>query len=993
MVVTIHDTRSGDAVASPAICLGETRTDLPAACTQLVTVANDSGTRLDVDGRQVLTDAVDVRWAERVARVLAPLVPAPAGEAVLPSQRTTARRARPRRAGVDSASLDSQRRRRTATDRHRPGRPAGARPRPPWAARADRRNDRRRQVAAVAHHGRRTGQHVPADELSFLLIDYKGGSAFAECAALPHVVGMVTDLDEQLTARALASLRSELRRRERLFAAAGASDLGEYRASAAQPALPRLMIVVDEYATLAAELPDFVAGLTGIAQRGRSLGLHLVLATQRPAGVVTADVRANCSLRIALRVTDVGDSRDVIDGPQSAAIAHDLPGRAYVWQDGTARPVQVARSDLPDETAAARRLVVQQLGPWRSLVPCGSNDTAASSELAAYVAAVARAASGCPRAAAPWLPPLPDAVGLDTLPVPPQPGAAAIGLVDLPSSQARSPLVLDLRSGCSVLLAGAPRTGRTSALAAIALAAAGRHPPDELHIHAIDVLGDLGAALAGLPHCGTLATPADGMELADALLRELGAEADSDTCALLLVDGWDGFVRASEDWDGGASIERLLGLVRAGRHGRTIVIAGDRSALAPRLRRSGHHQTAAPAARPQRCRSRRDTTGRGSPDDAGRSGVARPGRHRGAACPSGPGTDAKRVGGRSAGLRGARRWAIDRAAPARFADRARRRRVAAPGPHGAVRRRRTPRTAVELPLSAPVRLLVVGPARSGRSTTLTTVLHQAVRAGHAVSVVAPARSSLRAAARRLGARGVDPSGDASVVDEFDGVVLVDDSERLRRLPARRRVGAPSAAGGAGDGRGRPRRGRRSRVSRTRGRDEAQPLRPAVASRAGRRRRDRRPVTSGIPGRPARTRRAPRRPVLGRSLGARAGPGAGGAGAGGAGRMTSSAHVWVAMIGRRCERLLDRARRRPAHQVPQRPGLVVRARGARAAERLLADDRAGRLVVDVEVAGREPQHVRDASSTAARSRAKTAPVSAYGDDRFQLHQVSRHAASS
>ena len=170
-------------------------------------------------------------------------------------------------------------------------------------------------------------------DLTFVLIDYKGGSAFDACAALPHVVGMVTDLDDRLAGRALRSLEAELRRRERVLRAAGATDIAPTCAAEADrtPApLPRLVVVVDELAGLAADLPDFVSSLVGVAQRGRSLGIHLVLATQRPAGVVNDDIRANTNLRIALRVQSAADSHDVLGQPDAAVLRADRPGRALV---------------------------------------------------------------------------------------------------------------------------------------------------------------------------------------------------------------------------------------------------------------------------------------------------------------------------------------------------------------------------------------------------------------------------------------------------------------------------------------------------------------------------------------------------------------------------------------------------------------------------------------------------------------------------------------
>src|SRR5664280_369790 len=171
------------------------------------------------------------------------------------------------------------------------------------------------------------------DQLSLLLIDYKGGAAFGPCVALPHTVGVVTDLDAAETERALTSLHAELRRRERLLRAAGVTDSDAYRRAVPErdlATLPRLVIIVDEFATLSKELPDLVDGLVGVAQRGRSLGVHLVLATQRPEGVVRADIRANTNLRVCLAVTRAAESLDVLETPAAATIPRGIPGRAFL---------------------------------------------------------------------------------------------------------------------------------------------------------------------------------------------------------------------------------------------------------------------------------------------------------------------------------------------------------------------------------------------------------------------------------------------------------------------------------------------------------------------------------------------------------------------------------------------------------------------------------------------------------------------------------------
>ncbi|MCB1040873.1 MAG: hypothetical protein KDA94_15285, partial [Acidimicrobiales bacterium] len=169
--------------------------------------------------------------------------------------------------------------------------------------------------------------HSPK-RLTFLLVDYKGGAAFKDCKLLPHTVGFVTDLDHHEVQRALVSLNAELTYRERLLNEYDAKDLMEMEERGIPAAPPSLMIVIDEFAALAKEVPEFVDGVVNVAQRGRSLGLHLLLATQRPAGVITDNIRANTNLRIALRVSDAEDSTDVIGVPTAANLSRSIPGRA-----------------------------------------------------------------------------------------------------------------------------------------------------------------------------------------------------------------------------------------------------------------------------------------------------------------------------------------------------------------------------------------------------------------------------------------------------------------------------------------------------------------------------------------------------------------------------------------------------------------------------------------------------------------------------------------
>lgn len=157
-------------------------------------------------------------------------------------------------------------------------------------------------------------QYSPAD-VNFILIDYKGGAAFDSCAELPHVVGVITDLDEGLAARVLVSLEAELRHREQQLREDASTHL------------PRLMVIVDELAALKDDVPHFIGSLVSIAQRGRSLGIHIVVATQRPGSALSADVLANANIRLALRVQSAHDSQEIVGSAVAAGFSRDTPGR------------------------------------------------------------------------------------------------------------------------------------------------------------------------------------------------------------------------------------------------------------------------------------------------------------------------------------------------------------------------------------------------------------------------------------------------------------------------------------------------------------------------------------------------------------------------------------------------------------------------------------------------------------------------------------------
>ncbi len=436
----------------------------------------------------------------------------------------------------------------------------------------------------------------PPDRCSFLLVDYKGGAAFAEAAALPHTVGLLTDLDEATTARALRSLAAELARREAVLAAhavADVTDLPEH------VPLARLVIVVDEFATLAEELPGFVPGLVGIAQRGRSLGIHLVLATQRPAGVVSADIRANCTLRICLRTTDEADSRDVLGTPEAAHLPLEVPGRAYVRTgSGAARLVQAARVSQPAPSGDDGPVVVPWGWPGPSLRPECS--PVGDSDLARIVRELGDSARACslPPPHRPWRPPLPSVLTLTDAEAAlsgatsRSPTQLLLGLVDRPDRQDQGPLWLDLSEGGGWLAVGGPRSGRTTVLRSVLRQATAGLAVDRLHVHVVDLGGgELATEARLLPQIGTVIDGEDPLRtvrlvhrLSEEVAGRRAVRAPDDPRLLLLLDGVEALCTLLDDVDPARGSAELLRLVRnGGAAGLTCVLTTDRAIPGGRL--------------------------------------------------------------------------------------------------------------------------------------------------------------------------------------------------------------------------------------------------------------------------------------------------------------------------------------------------------------------------------------------------------------------------
>lgn len=350
--------------------------------------------------------------------------------------------------------------------------------------------------------------HRP-DEVTFVLADFKGGTAFDPLRALPHVAAVMTDLDEEGARRGVQSLTAELRRRESILQELGARNIAE---SAGR--LARLVIVVDEFAALLQEHPDLGAVFTDVAARGRALGMHLILGTQRAAGVIRDALAANCPLRVSLRVTEAADSRLVIGSDDAAELPGGAASRGLAFvrrpQDAMAASVRVALTSAADLRAIGSR--------WP--------DAAAPTS--------------------PWLPPLPRRLTLaEALEAHSSGGSIVLGVADEPEQQRQRPVLLRPGIDRGLAIIGGSGSGRSTALRALVAQGQDAVVIDADPERAWDTLAALsesGAPAPSLLLCDDLdqlaaAFPVEHAQVFLERLEKLARSASARGCTMVITTG------------------------------------------------------------------------------------------------------------------------------------------------------------------------------------------------------------------------------------------------------------------------------------------------------------------------------------------------------------------------------------------------------------------------------------------------------------------------
>lgn len=366
------------------------------------------------------------------------------------------------------------------------------------------------------------------EDIGMLIIDWKGGGIANTLAGLPHFMGSITNLDGAGTARALASINAELKKRQREFAKYGVNNINGYmslykKRHEAKPdvvypdqPIPHLVLVSDEFAELKSNVPEFLDELTSVARIGRSLGVHLILATQKPSGVVNDQIEANSTSKIALKMASEQDSNELLKTHDAAHITQ--PGRGYlkVGQNEVYELFQSGYAGVPydpnaiqTETIDERIHKITDLGQTEVVLDPSEDDVQGhdTSDLPTQLEAVIEeieaifVASGLILPAKPWLPnlekqlstpPLETTYHLNT--------EIPLGLLDIPSRQAQEPYLYDVVHASHTAIFSSPGYGKSTTLQTIVMNLARQNTPEQVQFNLLDFGNNGLLPLKELPH-------------------------------------------------------------------------------------------------------------------------------------------------------------------------------------------------------------------------------------------------------------------------------------------------------------------------------------------------------------------------------------------------------------------------------------------------------------------------------------------------------------
>ena len=370
-------------------------------------------------------------------------------------------------------------------------------------------------------------------EVNFFLIDYKGGGMAGLFSGLPHICGSISNLSGGLISRALTSIKSENLRRQKLFSRHGVNHIRSYARlfyeGKVDNPLPHLIIIIDEFAELKKEEPDFMKELISVAQVGRSLGVHLILATQKPAGTVSDNIWSNSRFRICLKVQDRQDSMDMIHRSDASRITQVGRGYLQVGNDEIFELFQSGWSGAPEENRqkdpvriiANNGMDLQESAgkdrPWNKSNRRGIRKTRAStkpvtrqrSQLRAVVETICSMAEDGQRypVRSLWMDPLPKQLFLEDLRQSAGLEELFLGLLDDPENQRRENLTLNLEECGHILLCGSTLSGKSVLLQTFLFSLMVSCQPESVHVYVLDFGGGALSCFCNMPHLGGIARP------------------------------------------------------------------------------------------------------------------------------------------------------------------------------------------------------------------------------------------------------------------------------------------------------------------------------------------------------------------------------------------------------------------------------------------------------------------------------------------------------
>ncbi|MFF5400474.1 type VII secretion protein EssC [Peribacillus butanolivorans] len=358
--------------------------------------------------------------------------------------------------------------------------------------------------------------HYHPHEVAFLLIDYKGGGMAQPFKQIPHLLGVITNIEgsKNFSARALASINSELKKRQRLFDRYEVNHINDYtylyKEGKADEPLPHLFLISDEFAELKNEEPDFIRELVSTARIGRSLGVHLILATQKPGGVIDNQIWSNARFKISLKVQDANDSKEILKNSDAANIT--VTGRGYlqVGNNEVYELFQSAWSGAPyledtvgseDEVALVTDLGLVQISNVAEHITNKRKEKISEIEAVADEIVKTQEEMKIEKLASPWLPPLMERLsrnderGLTN-------NQFHLGMKDEPELQSQTNYIYNWIEDGNIGIFGSSGYGKSTTILTLLFSFADQFTPEELHYYIFDFGNSALLPLRQLPHTG-----------------------------------------------------------------------------------------------------------------------------------------------------------------------------------------------------------------------------------------------------------------------------------------------------------------------------------------------------------------------------------------------------------------------------------------------------------------------------------------------------------